>query len=587
MGSQTSCRRRAVLSGAAGALVATSGCLGEVRNLAGRDRATQLSLSIATLPASEDPYAVRIANRLADTLEAAGIDTLVDPIRPDVLFRDVLINHDFDIYVARYPSQGEPDELRSMLYSTYAEESGWQNPFGFSNLSFDELLDKQRAVGESDRVETVHEIQRELLREQPFTVVCFPDYIGAVRNDRFEGWPGGGLKQPADYLRLDRVGEETTLQLLLRNGHITRNRNPIAAEYRDQGYLIELIYDPLLRTTEDAVEPIEWLAETISWDTVGRMSATVAIRENFWHDGEPVTAGDVAFTYEFLQDTSLGEFDTPVPTPWRRGRLSLAESIEVLDDRQLRIEFTTTNRSIARRLLTVPILPEHIWKERTDAADIAGIDLVGQTTEALVDSNEDTIGSGPLRFVEATTDGSLSLETFDDHFIYTGHDDGVPDRLKGGPSFDRLEFTIVPSHDAAIQILEDDGADAIADGLQASVVPRIIRSDDISLRVRSVDSFYHLGYNCRRAPLSDPNFRRAIARHVDRDAVVSESLSGYGTPTEAPMKDRWVPEDLQWDGEATLPFLETDGEFDAERARETFRDAGYQYDGDQLVRRGG
>ncbi len=586
METETSCRRRAVLSGAAGALVATSGCLGEVRNLAGRDRATQLSLSIETLPASHDPYAIRIANRLADNLEAAGIDTIVDPVQPDVLFRDVLINHDFDIYVARYPSQGEPDELRSMLYSTYAEESGWQNPFGFSSLPFDDLLDEQRTVGESDRTERVHEIQHELLREQPFTAVCFPDYLGAVRNDRFEGWPRGGLKEPIDYLQLNRVGEETTLQLLLRNPRITRNRNPIAAEYRNQGYLVELIYDPLLRTVEDTTEPIEWLAETISWDTTGRMSATVTIRENFWHDGEPVTAGDVAFTYEFLQDTSLGEFDTPVPTPWRRGRLSLAESVEVLDDRQLRIEFTTTNRSIAHQLLAVPILPEHIWQERTGAADIAGLDLVGQTTEALVSSNEDTIGCGPLQFVEATTDESLSLEPFEDHFLYTGHDDGIPDRLKTGPSFDRLEFEIMPSHDAAVQILEDNGADAIADGVQASVVPRIIRSSDISLRVRSVDSFYHLGYNCRRAPLTDPTFRRTVARHIDRDAVVSESLSGYGTPTETPLKDRWVPEDLEWDGDATFPFLETDGDFDAEQAREVFREAGYQYDGDQLVRRG-
>ena len=580
--------RRALLAGAAGVLASTAGCAGNVRNLLGRRGADQLSLSIRTLPASEDPYAVRIATGLADHLRAAGIETMVDPVRPDVLFRDVLVNHDFDLYVARYPSYGDPDELRSMLYSTYAEEAGWQNPFGFSDLAFDDLLDEQRSLEGDDRIERVHEIQRRIVREQPFTVVCFPDYLGAVRDDRFDGWPPGGPARPPEYFRLDRVGSESTLRLLLANDRITRNRNPIAVEYRDRGNLIGLLYDPLIWPRRDGPgpEPIPWLARTVTWEGEVTLSATVRLRETPWHDGEPVTAEDVAFTYEFLRDTSLGEFDTPIPTPWRRGRVSLVDSTEILDDRRLRIEFVTGNRSVARRALVVPILPAHVWRERTDPADLAGIELGGPTTQALVDSNEAAIGSGPLRFVDASVDESLSLEVFPDHFLYTGRDAGIPDRIVDGRSFDRIEFTVVPSHDVAAQILSDDGADATADGLRASVVPRIVRNRDVSLTSRGSDAFYHVGYNCRRAPMVDPNFRRAVARHVDREVAVSESLEGYGIPSETSLKGRWVPNDLRWDGEASLPFFGTDGEFDAAAAREAFQDAGYHYDDDRLVRRG-
>ncbi len=579
-------RRRAVLAGAAGAIAATSGCVGEIRNLVGRSRTSQLSLTIATLPAGDDPYAVRIANRLADNLQAAGIETLVDAIRPDVLLRDILVNHDFDLYVARYPSQGDPDEIRSMLYSAYAEEAGWQNPFGFSNLSFDELLDEQRIVEDERRIEVVHEIQREIVREQPFTVVCYPDHINAVRTDRFDRWPRGGLNAAVDYLQLDRVDSETTLQLLLRNSRITRNRNPIAAEYRDQGYLIDLLYDSLLRFPPDAVAPINWLAETVSWGDGSTLSATIQLRETSWHDGEPVTADDVAFTYEFLRDSSLGEFDSPVPTPWRRGRLSLIDTVSVLSDRELRITFTTDNRSVAYRPLVVPILPEHIWRDRAVAADLAGVDIVGQTTEALITSNEAAVGSGPFRFVDAATDESLSIETFPDHFVYREQPDDIPSRFAGDPPFDRIEFTVVPSHDAAVQVLLDNDADSTADGLQASVVPRVVRANDLSLRIRPANSFYHIGYNARRSPMTDPNFRRIVSRHIDRTSIVSESLSGYGSPSQVPLTGRWVPEDLQWDGEASLPFFGTDGEIDPEQAREAFREAGYQYDGDTLIRRG-
>lgn len=592
MGSGPSGGRRAFLAGAAGVATTTAGCMGNVRNLVGRQEVDQLSLSIATLPASEDPYAVRIATRLAENLRRSGIGIVIDPVRPDVLFRDVLVNHDFDLYVARYPSHGDPDELRSMLYSPYAEESGWQNPFGFADLTLDEILDEQRTDEGEERIDTVHEIQRQIVREQPFTVVCFPDHLGAVRNDRFEGWPDGGPGRPPDYFGIDRVGSESTLQLLLGDGRITRNRNPLAVEYRNQANFTGLLYDPLIRSIrnnslpDSEPDPIPWLAGSVEWTDGEILSATVRLRETPWHDGKPVTARDVAFTYEFLSDTSLGAFDTPVPTPWRRGRVSLVDSVAVQDDRRFRLQFTTGNRSVARRSLAVPILPAHIWRERADSAEIAGLELGGRTTQALVDSNEAAIGSGPLQFVEATADESLSLEVFPDHFLHTGHDDGIPDRFLEDRPFERIEFTVAPSDDAAVEILLEDRADATADGLQASVVPRIVRSDDISLTARGTEFFYHIGYNCRRAPMVDPNFRRAIAGHIDREATVADSLDGYGIPSEVPLKGQWAPGDLLWDGEASRPFFGTDGTLDEAAAREAFQEAGYQYDSGKLVRRG-
>lgn len=579
-------RRRTFLTGAAGALVATSGCIGEIRNIAGRQRTAQLSLTISTLPAGDDPYAVRIANRLADNLALSGIEATVDPMRPDVLLREILVNHDFDIYVTRYPSQGNPDELRSMLYSSYAEESGWQNPFGYSNITLDEQLDEQRTIEDDGRLEMIQEIQRNLVREQPFTVVGFPVRIGAVRTNRFEDWAPGGPTELTDYLQLSRVSEETTLRLLLRNDRITQNRNPIAVEHRDQDDLTGLLYEPLVRTFHDAEVSMPWLARTIEIEEETQpLSATIQLRETPWHDGEPVTAEDVAFTYDFLQDTSLGEFETPVPTPWQRGRLSLVESVTVESADRFQIDFTSANKSLAYRALTVPILPRHIWIDRTSAANLAGIDVVGQTTDALVDSNEDAVGNGPLIFEEASTGESVSFATFSDHFLYSGDTEGIPSRLSNEPSFERVEFTVIPSHDAAVQMLVEDEADAAADGLQASVVPRIVRTDDLSLTVRDETPFYHVGYNCRRAPMTDPHFRRIIARHIDRSFIISSSLSGYGSPSEVPLGEPWTPEELIWDGEASLPFFGEDGELDVESARDAFREAGYQYEDEKLVRR--
>lgn len=578
--------RRGFLASAVGTLVATSGCVGKVQNLSGRSRMEQLSLRISTVPASEDPYAVWIANHLANNLEASGVDTIVDPMSYDVFLREILINHEFDVYIGRYPRLRDPDELRSMLYSAYSEEQGWQNPFGFSDPGTDELLDEQREVSGDDRITSTKEIQRQITKQQPFIVLGVADRISASRTDRFSSWPQGGLDNPTDYLLLDRTGEETTtLKLLLHNGRITNNRNPLAVEYRDRGTLMGLLYEPLVRTPDSVDEHLPWLARDIEWEESEATAATVRLRETPWHDGRTVTADDVEFTYEFLADTSLGDYDTPVPTPWRRSHVSLVESITIETANRLRIEFATPNRSLAYRALSVPILPKHIWRERVGAVDLAGVNLSSRTTSALVDPNEAAVGSGVLQFDEAVPKESLSLTVFPEHFLWDGDSDGIPARFGATPPFDRVEFTVVPSQDAAVQVLAEGDADAPADRLQASIVPRIIDTDNVSLTRSEPSSFYHVGYNCRRSPLTDPRFRQILAGHLDRSAIVDEAFDGYGRPSEVPLGGKWVPKELEWTGAASRPFLGTDGEVAVEQTREAFRTAGYQYDGDQLVRR--
>lgn len=577
-------RRRALLSGSAGMLAATSGCVGELRNLLGRESTQQLSLNIVTTPAANDPYAVRVANRLADRLEQAGIAAFVDLLSPDVLLRDVLINQDFDIYVARYPSVGSPDELRTLLHSSYGEEAGWQNPFGFSDLSVDELLAEQRTSKGERRLEAIHEIQREIAREQPFTPLAFPDRITGFRDERFGRWPEGGPQKLTDYLSLERTGDADDIEMLLLDPRSTRNQNPIAAEYRSAGHLIDLLYEPLVRTPSEESDSIPWLARSVAFED-DPLTALVELRDASWHDGESITAEDVVFTYEFLTDTSMGGFDTPVPTPWRRGQVSLVESVEAVDAETVRFEFTTTTPEVAIRAFRLAILPAHVWRERTDQADLAGIDIGGATTEAVVSSNNDPVGSGPLRVESATADGELLLSTFDGHFLFDADTEDIPETFTEVP-FERARFTVAPSDDAAVQLLEADDADSTAHSLGASVAPRIGRADEVSLGISQSDDFYHLGYNCRNAPLSDPNFRRTIARMLDRETLVSDSFGGFAEPTETPLKERWTPEKLRWDGKASLPFFGSDGEFDVTAARDAFREAGYHYEDDQFVRRG-
>ncbi len=580
-------RRRALLAGTAATAAATSGCIGELRNLLGRQRTQQITLTIVSLPGSFDPYAVRIANELAANLEQAGVAATVDIMSPDVLFRDVLINHDFDIYVARYPSEGEPDEYRSLLHSRYGEEAGWQNPFGFSFLNIDELLETQRVQSGDARVDTVRELQSAVVREQPFTVVAYPDRIGGVRHDRWTGWSAGGPHELDDFIGLERVSDADDVRLVVRDERITRNRNPIAVEHRDRGDVTDLLYEPLVRELGSGTDRTPWLARSVEWIDDDGLIAAVRLRETPWHDGEPVTVGDVAFTYEFLKDTSLGSFDSPEPTPWRRARISVVDTVDILSDDRLRIEFDEASREVAQRALTVPILPEHIWSERTNpAADIGPLELGGQTTEALVWPNEAAIGSGPVQFVEATADEFVALETFDEHFLYAGETTGIPDVYLDGLPFQGMRFEVAPSNEAAVELLETGEVDGSGDNLQAFVTSRLARHEDVTLTVRRTNTIYHVGYNCRNAPLSDPRFRRMLARMIDREYMVTTAFGGAAVPSETMLQSPWIPADLDWTGDATLPFLGDSGDLNVPAARDAFREAGYNYDNEQLVSRG-
>lgn len=583
--------RRTVLGSALGLATATGGCLQRTRSLFGRGAAEPVSVSIRTVPADADRAATRIARRLGEHLNSAGIDASVVLESEDELRRSVLINHDFDLYVARYPDHQDPDFLRPLLHSVFVDEPGWQNPFGFVDLGVDERLDRQRTARGAERRRTVSELLRTVGRLQPFTVIAFPDEVRATRVDRFEGWGSPGLTSPLGYLSLRRadgnVEDPGQLRVTITDERITRNFNPIAVEFRNQGTFTGLLYDSLARRFEDGALP--WMAEEWAWEETGdgRTAARVRLRADLaWHDGNPLTARDVAFTYRFLQDTSLGEGSVPAPAPRFRGRISLVESVDSIDGRTLQFTFGDTSPAVAVRAFTVPVLPEHEWRPQAAPADIAGLGLFEGVTEALVWNNPSPVGSGIMQFERRIADESLTLRRFDDHFI--GRTDGAGSPFEDGLAFEELTARVAPSDEAAVGLVAAGEADGTATGVGPHVVPDIGRNEDLQLVVTPSRSFYHIGFNVRREPFGNPRFRRVVARMVDKRYVADTVFDGYATPSASPLaRTDWTPSDMRWvDEDPVTPFIGVGGELDVDAVRARFRDIGYQYDdADRLVER--
>ena len=563
----------------------------------------QVSVQIKTLPADSDPFALRAARTIAAWYNEAGIDAQVVPVSEEELFRQVLLGNDFEMFLARGRGWNvDPDSLYSLLHSRFADAQGWQNPFGFVDLDVDGNLETQRRVTGAERRKAVAELLRSIARSQPFTPLVFPDDIRAVRRDTYTNWGDVDLQTPQGYLALQRAtdaeedGEEQTevLRIMSTDRRPTENLNPLSAEYRRSGVVTGLVYDALGHVTSEGTQP--WLAASWAFDrTTEGPRATIRLRPGAtWHDGTPLTTADVAFTYALLSDTSLGsagetgetDDDAAIPAPRFQGRAGLVSDVDVVDDTVATIQFVDCSPTVAARALTVPILPEHIWTERTDPASMAGIE-VSQATEALVANNIPPVGSGPLRFRRNTPRESLVLEPFPEHFLADPDTTDLPDGV-GPPPYDRFRIQFVGSDDAAIGVVADGDAEVTGTPVGTDAVPRIGRNDGLELVISRSDAPYLVGYNTQRAPFTNPRFRNTVARLVDVNHLVSAVFDGYARPTVTPIQEgRWVPSDLEWDetdGNPVTPFIGSDGEIDGGRARQAFRDAGYQYDDGRLLR---
>ena len=565
-------RRELLAAAGVGASVVGSGCMESVQSVV-PGSGNQLSLSISAVPDDDDRQSNGIFRTLERNLEAVGIDVTIDLRTTHEFLRTVLLDHEFDLYVGAYTGSTDPDVLYGLLHSQFENEPGWQNPFGYTNLTLDERLEEQRQLDGESREDAVGDVIESLVAERPFVPICRPDEYRLVREDRFDGWADDHLSGRLGYLGLEPLESADRLTGIVTDARPTQNLNPLAVHYRDRGAIIDLIYDSL--ATRRGEELIPWLATDWEWDE-RELYVTIRSTSRF-HDDEPLGVEDVQFTYEFLRDGSLGRAETPVPPIRFRRAMSAITETEIVADDRLRMGFDT-NETVALEALTVPIFPEHVWRELVEELDEDRATTEGWLWDELRSDDVDRIGSGPYEFVDRTERDRLRLERFDDHFTLQ---DGVD---LPGPTVEELRLLVDPGSASAVEQVAGGRADVTFSALESHVVDQAQDATEGSLVENEPTSFYHVGFNCRKPPFSNPRFRRVVARLLDPQALIDEHFNGYATPISVPVDDRWVPDEPSWEGSDPVdPFYGADGEFDEEATREAFRDAGFRYEDGRLV----
>ncbi len=309
---------------------------------------------------------------------------------------------------------------------------------------------------------------------------------------------------------------------------------PLLSRSASEDWVLDTFAWPLLRSGFDCA-PIWTPGVAVSWTVApdGR-SVRLSLRPGLtWEDGAPVTARDVAFSFDLATDPAVGSR--------LAGRLQGLDPVArplVLGDLDVEFRFLAPRTADAALavLASVPVLPRHV--------------LAGANRAALEHhfANERPLLCGPWSVARWTRGDALVLEPND---RFTGPTEDTP-RLTG------VTFRVLPDRDTRIRELEAGGVDVVRD-LLVSDADELARSHpEIALRRRGWRTLEFVGWNLAHPLFGDPIVRRALAAAVDRDRLIAEVLTSevtgerYGRPAVGPISPSLCT--LHADGLSPVPF---------------------------------
>lgn len=233
------------------------------------------------------------------------------------------------------------------------------------------------------------------------------------------------------------------------------------------------------------------------WDVSddGREVTLELVQDAVFHDGEPVTASDVAFSVEVVKKYH------PFTTMFEP-----VENVETPDEHTAVLKLDRPHPAIllAMSPALLPILPEHVYGE-------------GESVDNHPRNSENPIGAGPFRLKEFEPGEHVIVERFDDYF------------REDRPYLDRIVFDTMS--DTSNMVLSLEGGDSHVIPILSSIrnIQRLDENADAEVTqdgYEAIGPINWLAFNTKREPLDDKRVRQAIAYAVDREFYVDNLLGG-------------------------------------------------------------
>ena len=298
---------------------------------------------------------------------------------------------------------------------------------------------------------------------------------------------------------------------------------------------MSLIYDTLfVRTPDNTIIP--WMVKEYSVENDSKVYHITLEDGLKWHDGQPLTAEDVKFTFEYVLTQSRTRFSAI-------GKK--VENIEVKNDKEFTITLKETDVNFINNSLTdLRIIPKHIYENEADATAVTS-----------------SVGSGMYKLVEYKSGEYYKLEAMEDYF-------------KGSPKVKNLNLPIMTDKSSIQQGIISGQLAGSTTSVSAAVLDTFNNASGIDILKADGYAPTMLYFNCEREPFNNAKFRQAISLCIDMDTIIQQVALGHatkGTPN-------FIREDLE-EAEKGLSY-----EYNVEKANQILDELGYNQKNSEGIR---
>ncbi len=290
-----------------------------------------------------------------------------------------------------------------------------------------------------------------------------------------------------------------------------------------EAYVIWAMFNALVKFN-GKMEVVPDLAESFSTKDTNTLEFKLRKGVKF-HDGSEMTADDVKFTIERLQDD---KYASP-----NKGKVSEVKEVRIVDPLTVQI---VTGKPFAPLLAFLTNTRTGTQIVPRKAVQAMGNDAFGKQP----------VGTGAYKLTGWKPNESVTLAAHDGYFV------------KGQPSLATVEIPLIAEESSGVTALKGGQIDLTSTAPFADV-PTLEQDKSLKIVKQPGMNCRFIAVNHRKPPFDDVHFRRAVSMAFDRNAMVKVVLFGEGVPAHG-----LIPPSLAYAYEAKPREVST---FNPERAK--------------------